>query len=75
MAIEIELTPVESSICSAVGYDKEKQKFTVVYHGGNTYVYEKITPLEYSSLFAKSIVLSFGQQLKVIIKGKPYRKI
>lgn len=75
MAVSIELTPVESSICSAVGFNKEKEELTVVYHGGNTYVYDKITSSEYLSLHAKSRVLSFGQQLKVIIKGKQYRKI
>ncbi len=75
MSVEVELIPVQSSIVSAVGYDKEKQELTVVYNGGNTYVYNGITNAENISLHAVSRVLSFGQHLKLIIKGKKYNKI
>jgi hypothetical protein len=46
----MKLTPVESSMIHAVGYDDETQTLEVIFNSGRIYRYEDVPPEEYEGL-------------------------
>jgi hypothetical protein len=41
---------VESSTLEEIGYDESSQEMTLVFVGGETYVYEEVPPMVYEGL-------------------------
>lgn len=67
-----DLTPVDSSMISAVGYDQELLELTVLFNSGQTYVYQEVPPEIYAGLMAAS---SKGQYMRAhILDIFPYRR-
>jgi hypothetical protein len=48
----VKLTPVESSMLQAVGYDPETQTLEVLFNSGERYQYFDVPPEEYEGLMA-----------------------
>ena len=46
------LTPVESSMIQAVGYDAKTHTLEVLFNSGRTYCYEDVPPKVYKELMA-----------------------
>ena len=46
------LTPVESSMIQAVGYDAKTRTLEVIFNSGQTYCYEDVPPKIYKGLMA-----------------------
>ena len=46
----MKLTPVESSMVHAVGYDRKTKNLEVVFNSGRTYIYEDVPPKVYKEL-------------------------
>lgn len=46
------LTPVESSMIQAVGYNRKERLLEVVFDSGRTYCYEDVPPAVYKALIA-----------------------
>ena len=67
------LTPVESSMIQAVGYDSKTRLLEVVFNNGRTYCYEGVPPKVHKGLMAAE---SKGQyMLAEVIDMYPYRNV
>jgi hypothetical protein len=48
----MQLTPVESSMIAAIGYDADTQTLEVLFNSGKRYQYYDVPPEEYEGLMA-----------------------
>lgn len=60
----MKLTPVESSMIHAVGYDSKTRTLEVVFNSGKTYLYYDVPPKVYKGLMAAE---SKGQYMRAFI--------
>lgn len=69
----MELTPVESSMIRAVGYDSTTRELEVVFTSGRTYRYTEVPPEVYEGLLAAE---SKGRYMRAyILDVYPYSPI
>jgi len=65
----MDMTPVASSMITAVGYDADKQQLGVTFTNGSTYTYGGVPQSEYDNLLsAPSVGKYFAANIKNIFR-------
>jgi len=64
---KIAMTPVDSTVIEAIGYERTTQTLALAFHHGATYHYAKVPPAVYEGL---QVARSKGGYFREVIRGK-----